>query len=283
MIDSLRECVRQMLPEKFVTRDNAGLAFTRLIPKAFESSDHKDRGEVIDALANANTDYPAYQAALKGYRELIRQGALGACTTFELKTATRLIIGFGERGGLDFGITLHHTYGVPVLPGSALKGSASSFAHATGGPDWAKTPGNKGKFAADLFGGRHQPARGREIVASGLVDFLDAWWVPDGYATPFTRDVITPHHNSYFSKDGWPDGMDDPVPVSIIVLRPGLTFLFTVRGPDKTREVAAGILRDALCHRRDPDNNDRTLPGQNLGGKKTIGYGRFEPINQAGA
>jgi CRISPR-associated protein Cmr6 len=43
---------------------------------------------------------------------------------FALCTLTRMVIGLGGKGTLEMGITLHHTYGFPYIPGSALKGVA---------------------------------------------------------------------------------------------------------------------------------------------------------------
>ncbi|QRN84303.1 type III-B CRISPR module RAMP protein Cmr6 [Chloroflexota bacterium] len=47
--------------------------------------------------------------------------------SFPLKTRNRLIIGLGGKGTLEMGITLHHLYGFPYIPGSALKGLARSY------------------------------------------------------------------------------------------------------------------------------------------------------------
>ena len=43
------------------------------------------------------------------------------------KAESRLIIGLGGKGTLKMGITLHHLYGFPYIPGSALKGLARTF------------------------------------------------------------------------------------------------------------------------------------------------------------
>jgi len=38
----------------------------------------------------------------------------------------RMIVGLGDESVLETSIMLHHTYGVPYIPGSALKGLAAS-------------------------------------------------------------------------------------------------------------------------------------------------------------
>jgi CRISPR-associated protein Cmr6 len=39
----------------------------------------------------------------------------------------RLIVGLGGDNVLETGLTLHHTYGVPLIPGNALKGLAAHY------------------------------------------------------------------------------------------------------------------------------------------------------------
>jgi len=46
---------------------------------------------------------------------------------FGLQSQTRLVIGSGTKGTLEMGITLHHHYGFPYIPGSALKGLTRTY------------------------------------------------------------------------------------------------------------------------------------------------------------
>jgi len=54
---------------------------------------------------------------------------------FELALASRLLVGHGNGSAAEVGITVHHTWGVPVIPGSALKGLAAHFVDAVYGPE----------------------------------------------------------------------------------------------------------------------------------------------------
>jgi CRISPR-associated protein Cmr6 len=59
----------------------------------------------------------------------------------ELTLASRLLIGHGNASAIDVGLTVHHTWGVPVIPGSALKGLVAHYVDATYGPaDARKKP-----------------------------------------------------------------------------------------------------------------------------------------------
>ena len=62
-----------------------------------------------------------YSKYLRTYREL-------AENSFELKTKTRLVVGLGAGGTYETGIALMRNYGVPYIPGTALKGIAKHYA-----------------------------------------------------------------------------------------------------------------------------------------------------------
>ncbi|HSN23592.1 MAG TPA: hypothetical protein VLS45_05410, partial [Methylomicrobium sp.] len=52
--------------------------------------------------------------------------------TFEMITATRLLIGRGTPSVFEQGISLHPLFGLPLLPGSAVKGVTAHWAAANG-------------------------------------------------------------------------------------------------------------------------------------------------------
>nr|HMQ22206.1 hypothetical protein [Planctomycetota bacterium] len=59
----------------------------------------------------------------------------------ELTLASRLLIGHGNASASDVGLTVHHTWSVPMIPGSALKGLVAHYVDATYGPtDDTKKP-----------------------------------------------------------------------------------------------------------------------------------------------
>jgi len=47
---------------------------------------------------------------------------------FQAQNKGRLVVGLGGKGVLEFGITLQHVTGLPIIPGSALKGLARTYA-----------------------------------------------------------------------------------------------------------------------------------------------------------
>lgn len=162
-----------------------------------------------------------------------------------------LAVGLGNASPLEVGLSIHHTYGMPVIPGSSIKGvlrrAATKAGLAQGSPEFSM-----------LFG---DPKN-----AAGCV-FWDAWYDPRSVeGKPFHRDVITVHHQKYYSTKGKtpPTDCDDPNPVPFLVVRRGARFLFSIEchTPEWANYVRS-LLEWALSH-------------LGLGAKTNAGYGRFE-------
>jgi len=109
-----------------------------------------------------------------------------------------------------------------------------------------------------LFGGINE----NDDAFAGTVDFFSAWWVPDN-PKPFIKDIITLHNKSYYQGDGWPNGTDSPLPNSFVVMQPGESFLFAIKGPKQWTATAADVLKQAAAN-------------QGFGAKTRVGYGHFD-------
>jgi CRISPR-associated protein Cmr6 len=225
---------------------------------------------------------------------------------FELKLASRLLVGHGNSSAAGVGITVHHTWGVPVIPGSALKGLLAHFVDAVYGPDdperkpWEQEGDERtradyqgviwrgrriergpGSVFRKIFGApdaeMDEAMRGRGFDAGasvGLVTFHDALYVPSSIANnqPFAADVLTVHQKDYYDSSGksWPNDYDCPNPVAFLTVRPGARFLFTLSGPDDWTDLAEHLLRGALER-------------WGVGGKTSAGYGRLVSPGRAPA
>jgi CRISPR-associated protein Cmr6 len=200
----------------------------------------------------------------------------------ERAAASRLLIGHGNPSGSDVGLTVHRTWGVPVLPGSALKGLTAHYVDALYGdrdeperrqwlgPTWTRGRVRPGDGAGAAFGGLFgaPEADGEENSARrGLVEFHDALYVPgSAHGKPFARDVLTVHQKPYYdqrSEDDWPNDWTSPVPVPFITVRPGTRFLLVLTGPRSWRVRAMSLLLAALAE-------------WGIGGKTSVGYGRLQ-------
>lgn len=175
---------------------------------------------------------------------------------------TRVLVGLGVDSALDTGLTIHHTYGMPYIPGSALKGLAASFARRRLGPDWHAESANY----LELFGSQEQ---------SGVVDFLDALMQPESGKAPFAKDIMSVHQFGYYSDDQKPPTDAEKLNiVSFLSVTKGLTFVIPLAGDAAWVKIAIDILTQAL-----------SLEG--IGAKTNAGYGRMtvekfvDPVQQA--
>ncbi|ABF45260.1 CRISPR-associated protein, Cmr6 family [Deinococcus geothermalis DSM 11300] len=238
------------LPGQFPVRgaSHAGHALTRRVAvKQSKTSEGRSKDEEKDevrlredlkAVARIPAP-PVYAAAFKRW-----QDALSDAVRLEATTRGPLAVGLGNPSPYEVGLTLHHTYGVPFLPGSALKGLALRAAWRNGVP---------ADVVRAIFG---------DTTSAGFVTFWDGWLVP-GQTELLQLDTITVHHPQYYG-DGseWPTDFDDPNPVALLSVRPGLRFELRVGGPPEHAAYAARLLEWGLTH-------------LGLGGKTNAGYGGF--------
>ena len=132
-------------------------------------------------------------------------------------------------------LALHGTYGIPILPGSALKGLAARA---------CEDPARR----AVLFGTPRPPGEEQAVTAAarqGAVTFLDA--LPAGRPVPLVHDVMTPHAGPYYARGEPPAEYWEPVPVDFLAVGKGAEFLVYLLGRDEADVAeAAGLLSEAL-------------------------------------
>src|SRR5205085_8112131 len=85
--------------------------------------------------------------------------------THRAQVKGRMIVGLGSESVLETSISLHRTYGVPYIPGSALKGLAANYASLRLDEDWQKG----GKYYKIVFG---------DTDDAGYITFFDALYIP---------------------------------------------------------------------------------------------------------
>lgn len=225
------------------------------------TSTAKDDNDAKRTLAEqvARTDAPKdYEVYQNRYRQaLAHRGA----EIRERETLGRLVVGLGGESVLETHLTLHRTYGVPYIPGSAIKGLLSRFAATRlEGAAWARDldPKNfhRGEAQKALFGTTEE---------AGLLVFFDA--VPITYQ--LHPDVMTPHHSNYYSGENVPPAdWDSPIPVPFLSVTGRFLFaLGLASGVSKEEgkpwlEAAWKILELALRE-------------EGIGAKTTSGYGRM--------
>jgi CRISPR-associated protein Cmr6 len=238
---------------------NAGLWLARYLPEQTGGGGNPEARQAKELLlsqAARIVESNLYQRAFDARKKQLLERTAGRVTQSRTaQAAGRVVIGIGDKGALEVGLTLEHTWGVPILPGSALKGLAASAARKFGGAEWQS--GQPSYLA--LFG---------DTDERGFVTFHDAWRSPDSSLPIVDADVMTVHHNAYYQGNSEgddtvaPADTDSPVPVPFMTVRG--TFLVVVESHDPVWcERALAFLEIGL----------REL---GIGAKTNAGYGRMK-------
>lgn len=177
----------------------------------------------------------------------------------------RLIIGLGGENVLETGLTLHRIYGVPYIPGTALKGLAAHYCHqilgkARGDPDYC----TGGKYHAAIFGTTDDS--GHFIFHDGLIN-------PDCLTDCLHDDIMTPHHKGYYNpKDDDftpPTDFDEPTPVLFLSVTGVFHIMISCDLMGNDAEKWTNLVFTILT---------RALAEHGIGGKTNAGYGRMDLI-----
>jgi CRISPR-associated protein Cmr6 len=169
--------------------------------------------------------------------------------SFPMRTASRVIVGLGAESVLETSVRLHRVYGFPVIPGSALKGLARSYAELVEGK-------KKGDSAFDAVFGIEPPN-----ASAGKVIFFDA--VPTNPANlKLDLDVMNPHYSQYYQGGNTPPAdYLNPIPVFFLTIAQGSEFLFAVA----SKETALAQQAQAWLQ--------AGLKEMGVGAKTVAGYG----------
>lgn len=215
--------------------------------------------------------------------------------TLSARIDGRLFTGLALGGTLETGAMTHHTYGIPMIAGSSIKGAVRNYAEhlfakrlPDGKMDYRVEIDENNKehyylqFEEDkqillgiLFGKEDdedeedEPNNTKLESGAGYLIWHDAWWIPKVTSNmelssdnqPFVGEVVTVHHPQYY-QGTLPDALDieSPLPNQQIAIQGD--FYFCIEGSEKWAEFAKKLL-------------DNMLKEQGLGAKGSNGYGYF--------
>jgi len=181
-----------------------------------------------------------------------------------------MILGLGQKGSAEAGLALEHTWGVPIIPGSALKGLTMAAAHLLlENEEWRKKDKERRRSLA-LLGGTTE--------RMGSVIFHDAWWIPNPNhkeeKLPIHADVITVHHQEYYNNGKQlPSDMDSPIPIPFASVTGRYFVVVEIAYPPEEDDREADteeLLEAALCILK------LGLSHLGIGAKTNAGYGRMK-------
>ncbi|RRR70863.1 MAG: type III-B CRISPR module RAMP protein Cmr6 [Candidatus Viridilinea halotolerans] len=248
---------------------HAGLWLDRLLPKQ-PAQDEKLATETLHPHAQHIQEAARIREAASYQRFYERSAAALASiaqpTGYALRSGIaaargRIAVGLGSESVLENAITLHRIYGVPYIPGSALKGVAAAFAHQRLEDATWRRP--------DLVITREAPVSAHEILfgstrSAGYVTFYDALYEPGSgqQGRMLAPDVLTVHHQDYYKGSATPPAdWDSPTPIHFITATG--SFRVTLAGPAAWLATAWQLLALALDE-------------LGVGGKTAAGYGRMD-------
>jgi CRISPR-associated protein Cmr6 len=181
--------IREVLPEeqRREKETHAGLWFDKYIVEQIRDNTDSRR-DLIAEVSSLPTPI-AYEMFYERWLKILDECS---AKTRQASVQGRMVVGLGGESVLETSICLHRTYGVPYIPGSALKGLAANYARSKRvGNDWAKD----GTAYRTVFG---------DTDDAGYITFFDALYIPDtGYnGQVLYPDIITVHHQKYYQNTG---------------------------------------------------------------------------------
>lgn len=196
----------------------------------------------------------------------------------ELKNTSRFMCGIGYSSTVEWGFNFDWTSGVPFLPGSSFKGALISYLEFLAGKalcDWnteqVKLLNFNDTWDKDEANAVFGPQSVKEKPDAGGAVFFDVYPIQ---GIELEVDVITPHHQKYYSDKTntiKPADTENPTPIPFLTVKKGATFLYAFRIRD-INKVHASLANKLL--------NLIVEVGQNygFGAKTSSGYGYFKKV-----
>src|SRR5712692_1443023 len=222
-------------------------------------------------LRNIASQYKADPALVKAARNRWQSyiDALDA-SFISMAIDWRMVIGLGGNSVFETDMTLHPLYGLPIIPGSALKGLTRAWVE-TEKNETTQVPGPGGKsisLVERIFGNQ----RDGETQHAGSVIFFDAILRDENFG--LTLDIINPHYFFFYQKVKPPSNDQYPIPVPFLTVDGQATFLFAIAPRNPFNKEHQSDAQKALQWLQ------KALAEYGIGSKTSSGYGYMEEKQQ---
>jgi len=194
----------------------------------------------------------------------------------DLSLKNKFVSGLGASSIFETSITLHHIYGIPYIPGQAIKGGLRSFylnsnydqaddkefKAVTEDLEFCKMFGCSAKIKSRVSGQVYD-SKLKKDFAGDLV-FFDAF---PSKEMKLELDIMNPHYSEYYNKfDGKKAPTDDmsPVPINFVVVKDA-SFKFLIGAKQKDNNQLSTV-KTLLIN---------CLYESGIGAKTSVGYGIF--------
>ncbi|MCR4432003.1 MAG: type III-B CRISPR module RAMP protein Cmr6 [Tepidanaerobacteraceae bacterium] len=236
---------------------NPALIFGKFIPDTAgedaKENKHKYLQLVIDEMEKLNEEIKKNGVNISDRLKQSIEGLkyLGYQTeNIGLSISWRLIVGLGASHPQETSMTLHHVYGIPYVPGSAIKGVTRHW------------------IVLSKFGNDEQQALKNEEFKKifgtqekqGEIIFFDAYPINE---IKLKIDIMNPHYPEYYSGLQPPTDWQQPNPIYFLTVEKAkFDFYLASKNPKLLSETLTW-LKEALIQ-------------YGIGAKTSIGYGFFE-------
>lgn len=283
------EAIQRQLGLKRQTIDNFALLLNKCAlfdskQKKFVLLRKEERRRGIDAYRLTPNFHPVGVKAIAArHEEAIKSLGLAGMEKLNLTVDWRLIVGLGNESVYETSMTLHHIYGIPYIPGQAVKGVLRSWMilkyfaenkdkkldlkdaekRALGDPGFCK-----------IFGA---PEQEKKKASRGNIVFFDAF--PTNLTDKSIQpDIMNPHYPDYYQSNKPPADYQDPRPIPFLtVVDTTFEFFVGVKQEDNQNvtesKLGSGKLLDIV-----KETLKDALQAHGLGAKTAVGYGYFSEV-----
>ena len=202
-------------------------------------------------------DFSDYKDILQIDKEIIEKLNLNLYEC-SLKVDYRLKIG-AEQSIYETSLRLHHIYGIPYIPASAIKGVVRSYIIIEKF-DSKEEEALKDSEFIDIFGSQEQ---------EGRVIFFDAF--------PITKptikvDIMNPHYGHYYNEGKAPTDDKNPIPINFLTVE-NTEFQFFIASKENLESFK---IKDKSIEKWFKE----ALQNHGIGGKSAVGYGYLEEVKK---
>ncbi|MCL2410416.1 MAG: type III-B CRISPR module RAMP protein Cmr6 [Treponema sp.] len=249
--------------------ENVALKTQKYIRRYADAKNFKVDAE--EKYSPAEIDVLSY--LVKSQYDILERYSYNHCVTAEL--GSRMVVGLGGASVFETGITLHHVYGFPYIPGSSLKGCLRSYIirdffalsedenqDNLNKPEKEKLTSEKKALADCDF----KKAFGTQDNAGEII-FLDAY---PKKCEKLELEIMNPHYGDYYSgKTAAPTDNQKPNPIKFYAVPEKTEFIFRLASNRQN------LKQLAICGKSLPDLLSKMLCEIGIGAKTSAGYGWF--------
>lgn len=271
-------------------RQKEGLKFMTL-----KVNDRKEKKGEIEYLIQTN--YEDTEIHATNHRVLRSAERLGfsvgknTLSVINVKNSWRWVVGLGNSSVYENGITLHHIYGIPYIPGSAVKGVVRNWIISNCFNANEAMANEDGLFCF-LFGkGGNVQENGRK----GNIFFFDSFPTEKPNIEP---DIMNNHYQDYYDGKTPPADWLPPNPIMFMSVKGGsFSFLIAAKKnitPNllvdraEIKNAVSELYKNDFCNINLSQETQilaivtewlkNALENHGIGAKTAVGYGRMQSI-----